>query len=230
MMSTSFSGGVQAVRSQGVSPFEYPDAEDVEEYALSPEPSSVAAAAAELGFARKAQISEAELASHVAQAQAEGLKEGEEKARSGFLKKLEEERARIAGALNDFKIERQKYYSRIEAEVVNLALAIAAKILHREAQVDPMLIAGLVRHTLEGLDRRTKALVRVHPSEASAWRRYFGEEEAAENITVMEDASVGPHGCVLDTELGVADFSLKAQLKEIERGFFDLLAHRPEPK
>ena len=225
-MSTSFSGAVEAVRVQGVSAFEYPDVAEIEEYAVSPDAS---AAAAELAFARKAQLSDAEIASRIAQAHAEGLKEAEGKARSAFLKELENERTRIAETLNDFQMERQRYYSRIEAEVVNLSLAIAAKILHREAQVDPVLIAGLVRHTLEGFQQRTKTVVRVYPSEASVWRRYFGDE-TAENITVMEDANVEPNGCILETELGVADFSLQAQLKEIEQGFFDLLAHRPEPK
>jgi flagellar assembly protein FliH len=32
---------------------------------------------------------------------------------------------------------------------------------------------------------------------------------------------------VLQTELGSANFSLDAQLKEVEQGFFDLLALRP---
>jgi flagellar assembly protein FliH len=42
-------------------------------------------------------------------------------------------------------MQREQYFVRAEAEIVQLALAIAAKILHREAQVDPMLVATLVR-------------------------------------------------------------------------------------
>ena len=48
-----------------------------------------------------------------------------------------------------FEAERSDYYARVEAEIVQLALAIAAKILHREAQVDPMLVAALVRMAVE---------------------------------------------------------------------------------
>jgi flagellar assembly protein FliH len=35
---------------------------------------------------------------------------------------------------------------------------------------------------------------------------------------------------VLETELGTANFGLDSQLKEVEQGFFDLLALRPGTK
>ena len=35
------------------------------------------------------------------------------------------------------------------------------------------------------------------------------------------------HDCILETELGSANFGLDTQLKEVEQGFFDLLALRP---
>jgi flagellar biosynthesis/type III secretory pathway protein FliH len=33
---------------------------------------------------------------------------------------------------------------------------------------------------------------------------------------------------MLETELGSTDLTLESQLKEIEQGFFDLLAQRPQ--
>jgi flagellar assembly protein FliH len=49
-------------------------------------------------------------------------------------------------------------------------------------------------------------------------------------VTVVEDGNLGPDDCMLETDLGSADFSIDTQLKEVEQGFFDLLAHRPEVK
>ena len=46
-------------------------------------------------------------------------------------------------------------------------------------------------------------------------------------VVVVEDAEMKPTDCVLETELGSADFSIEAQLKEVEQGFCDLLALRP---
>ena len=35
-----------------------------------------------------------------------------------------------------------RYFAGVEAEVVKLALAIAARVLHREAKLDPLLLTG----------------------------------------------------------------------------------------
>ena len=45
--------------------------------------------------------------------------------------------------------------------------------------------------------------------------------------TEVEDAELSEHDCLLETELGVANFGLDMQLKEVEQGFFDLLALKP---
>jgi len=46
----------------------------------------------------------------------------------------------------------------VEHEVVKLALAVAARILRREAQMDPLLLTGAVRVALDNsLDRPSAA-------------------------------------------------------------------------
>jgi flagellar assembly protein FliH len=49
----------------------------------------------------------------------------------------------------------------------------------------------------------------------------------AAHVAVLEDASLSEHDCMLETELGIANFGLDTQLKEVEQGFFDLLALKP---
>jgi flagellar assembly protein FliH len=46
-------------------------------------------------------------------------------------------------------------------------------------------------------------------------------------IAIVEDPHLGPDDCILETDVGSANFSIEAQLKEVEQGFFDLLAQRP---
>jgi flagellar assembly protein FliH len=46
-------------------------------------------------------------------------------------------------------------------------------------------------------------------------------------VEVAEDAQLSSQDCVLETELGAANFGLDTQLKEVEQGFFDLMALRP---
>jgi flagellar assembly protein FliH len=170
---------------------------------------------------------EAELARLVAQARAEGVRAAEQQARALDEETLLEQRKQINMVLSAFALERSEYYVKAERELVQLALAIASRILHRESQVDRMVVAGLAKVMLEKMRQDTKVKVRVHPGEASSWRHYFQDNESLE---VVEDATLAPKDCRLETELGVADLGLDAQLKEVEQGFFDLLALKPAPK
>jgi flagellar assembly protein FliH len=43
----------------------------------------------------------------------------------------------------------------------------------------------------------------------------------------MEDARLERGECVLDTKMGTVELGVSVQLEEIEKGFFDLLNHRP---
>ena len=62
----------------------------------------------------------------------------------------------IGAALEGFRREREDYFARVEREVVQLALAIAARVLNREAQFDPMLLSGAVRVALGHLGETTE--------------------------------------------------------------------------
>jgi flagellar assembly protein FliH len=141
---------------------------------------------------------------------------------------LAKHRDQISHALREFNLERQNYYRRVEGEVVELALAIARKILHREAQLDADVLAGIVRITLEKLDTATSVKLYVPPKEADEWRHYFAcRTEDAPAPDIHEDAAIAAGECRIETSLGSTQIGLELQLKEIETGLLDLLAERP---
>jgi flagellar assembly protein FliH len=158
-----------------------------------------------------------------AQAREIGRLEGEKKAKLQLEELLQQEREKIAEALRQFAGERSRYFEQVEAEVVQLALSIARKVLHREAQIDPDLLMGLVRYTLEKLRDGTHVKLRVPASCVSAWQRQLPPE-----VDIVGDNKLEPGVCVIETELGSTAISVDAQLKEIEQGLLDLLAQRPE--
>jgi len=163
-------------------------------------------------------------------ARTEAVAETAKRLEKEYEARSEGEAAKIRQALELFKIERKDYFSRVESEVVHLALSIATKILHREAQVDPLLVAALVRVAVDKLHDGSNVSVRVSPVVAEKWRSYLANPDNGSTIAIVEDAHLGPNDCILETDLGSADFSIDAQLKEVEQGFFDLLAQRPPVK
>jgi flagellar assembly protein FliH len=77
----------------------------------------------------------------------------------------------------------------------------------------------------------TELRLRVHPSQFITWKEYFALHPTDRgNPEVIGDANLDPANCILQTRLGVIDLSIETQLKEIEHGFSDLLAQRPEIK
>jgi len=159
----------------------------------------------------------------------QGRQSGQQELRSESDAALGKNREQISYALQQFALERQDYYRRVEGEIVALALAIARKILHREAQLDPRVLAGIVRITLEKLDTSTKVKLHVHPTETAHWRLYFASQmKGVPAPEVHEDPAIAPGGCRIETSLGSTEVGLQAQLKEIETGLLDLLAERPD--
>jgi flagellar assembly protein FliH len=179
------------------------------------------------GGRKDVQLTKAEFAEKIARERASAASEVEQRLRTEYEKKLAAARASIATAITGFEQERDKYYAQVEAEVVQLALAIAAKILHREAQVDQMLVAALVRIAIDNMREGSKVTIRVSQGKGATWREYFAGITSASNIDVVEDSKLAESDCLVETELGSANFSIEKQLKEVEQGFFDLLALRP---
>jgi flagellar assembly protein FliH len=136
--------------------------------------------------------------------------------------------AQMLQSLEQVRVERQSYFHNVEGEVVRLALAIAARVLHREAHLDPLLLAGAVRVALEKLGDSSHVVMRVPPREVEPWKEFF---QTGANLRIqpgiLEDPSLSSGECLLATELGTIELGVRAQLEEIENGFFDLLDRRP---
>jgi len=146
-----------------------------------------------------------------------------------FQAEIQQLRQSLETALERFKKDRESYFGLIENEVVHLALAIAKKILHREAQMDPLLLAGMVHVALEKLESGTRIRLHANPQEIHFWRDHFAQSERPHLAPeLIGDPALGRGQCYLDTEVGSTHVSLENQLKEIEQGFFDLLQHRPQ--
>ena len=163
-----------------------------------------------------------------AQARELGRQQGVMEAAKRFDEQLLRERTAIAAATAKFAHDCAAYYRRIEEEAVQLSLAIARKILHREAQTDPLLLMGVVRVALDRIDGATEVKLAVHPQRAADWRRHLACAISAERLPeIVEDAALPLEQCELRTSMGTAPLGVEVQLKEIEKGLMDLLAARP---
>jgi len=136
------------------------------------------------------------------------------------------ERTAVSKACAEFVRERARYFAGVEAEVVKLALAVAARVLHREAKLDPLLLTGVVRVALEKVAEDSATVLRVPVDATEMWREVFSMSPES-SLQIVGDERLSAGECVLDTNVGRVELGVAAQLEEIERGFFDLLQQRP---
>ena len=155
-----------------------------------------------------------------------GLKEGrqvERDAQSAVQAEAEKQRVgQVTELLERFAQERDSYMRAVEHEVVDLALAVAARILRREAQMDPLLLTGAVRVALGQLSASTQVRLRVPAAELDLWTESIAlVPNLAVKPTVVAGERMRLGDCVIETEMGSVDLGIRSQLGEIERGFFD---------
>jgi flagellar assembly protein FliH len=150
-------------------------------------------------------------------------RQAEREAHTAAGKAGEELRSRQrAELIENFAQERDRYLHAVEHEVVKLALAVAARILRREAQMDPLLLTGAVRVALGQLSGSTEVRLRVPAGELDLWTDAIA---LLPNLALKPTVSAGEGmrlgDCVIETALGSVDLGIRSQLGEIERGFFD---------
>lgn len=148
--------------------------------------------------------------------------------------RIECERAReiaqkkVAEVIGEFSSKRTEYFRTVESEVVQLALSIARKILQRETALDPTLLSALVKIAVDRMQCGSVIRVRVAPEDAELWRRYGHSNGDSSRWEIVQDEALDSGDCIVETELGTANFGFEAQLRDVEESFMQLLAHRPD--
>jgi flagellar biosynthesis/type III secretory pathway protein FliH len=146
-------------------------------------------------------------------------REAQASAFAAEAKRVERQRAAI---VERFEAERDRYLHAVEREVVKLALAVAARILRREAAMDPLLLTGAVRVALGQIASSSEVRLRVPAAELELWREAIAH---VPNLTLKPEVAAGDGmrlgDCVIESRAGTVDLGVRAQLAEIEKGFFD---------
>ncbi len=124
--------------------------------------------------------------------------------------------------MESFARSRETYFEQVEREVVKLSLAIAARVLRRESDADPLLLSSAVRIAMAQLSGSTAVRLYVPLGDISLWVQSMALIPGlSQQPEVVGDPRMTMGDCRIETELGSADLGVWNQLKEIERGVFD---------
>lgn len=151
-----------------------------------------------------------------------GIEETRESTRDACTKAEQRRIAQVVAALESFAGDREMYLKVVEQEVVKLALAVSARILRREAAVDPLLLSGTVRVALGQIAASTEVKLRVPAAELVMWKEAMA---AVPNLAARPSVAAGEGmqlgDCAIETALGTADLGVGAQLMAVERALLE---------
>jgi flagellar assembly protein FliH len=157
------------------------------------------------------------------EAYAAGMREGEAAGRKRGAAEVQPVIDRLARSIEEIGGMRARLRAEAEADLIQLALAIARRVLRRELVIDPEALHGLVLGALEKLGGQEISRVRVHPSHAGLVTESLRQNSASAKVEVIADPSRDLGAVIFETPRGNLDASVDSQLQEIERGLADRL-------
>jgi flagellar assembly protein FliH len=146
----------------------------------------------------------------------EGERTGEERAAAQYREAV----AAFGHSVLQVATLKPRLRAEAERDLVELAFAIARRILRREISVDPTAVVGLIRGCLDQYSRAEISRLQVHPQDLAAVTEFF-RHNPAPHLEVVADPKVSRGGAVFKTTRGELDARFETQLEEIEKGLTD---------
>jgi flagellar assembly protein FliH len=171
----------------------------------------------------RSSLAEGEAARKLDQARREGFAEGLAAGRQQAEEQMRPAIQGLSQTLETLARLRQTIREEATQDLVHLAISIAARVIHREAAVDPDALGGLVQAAFTKLQSREINRVRMHPGLEGLVRRSLEQSGSPKNMVLTPDPSLKPAEVFFETSQGILDASVDTQLREIERGLIDKL-------
>ncbi|NMB16869.1 MAG: hypothetical protein GX980_07125, partial [Firmicutes bacterium] len=152
-----------------------------------------------------------------------GLAEGKKQ----FLAQIEGQLEKLEMILQEAVSVRQAAMELAEEDLIKLSLLIAEKIVRKEIQLDSEVAKRVLTEAISYLGGATKIFVRVNRRDLPTLeegedeiRRLFLEAKA---ITFVEDESIQPGGCIIETDLGRIDARLETRLDLMKKELLEVM-------
>jgi flagellar assembly protein FliH len=167
-----------------------------------------------------------QMESEIALAREQGRVEGQAAAAAEAQASLVPSLQAFQVLLRELASEKSRARKSAETDVVQLAIAIAKRVVHRELATDPEAILGLVKSAWDKVNARETQKLRVSVADAALLEAQRPVLGFPAGLSIIPDGALAQGSMVFETARGQLDASVDTQLVEIERGLTDLLQRR----
>ena len=152
-----------------------------------------------------------------AQAYLKGFKRGEKAGFKSGQEKVESVFNKLQHVVSELVKLRKQIFIDSEKEIVELALAIARRIVCHEVKLDKLTIINVTREALKRVEDHEKITIRVKPEDLECFENVDSNPICNnENVTVEAEETISSGGCVIETDAGAFDARIEKQLQAVE--------------
>jgi flagellar assembly protein FliH len=144
-----------------------------------------------------------------------GYAQGERSGAEAAARQGEAMLRRLSETIQEVVTLRADLLRRSERDLVRVALIIAERVLHREVSLDRELILAMAHIAIDRLGNRASATIRLHPADHAALMAVPRAQPFTGAVEIVADASVSRGGCLVQSDFGLIDLGVEAQLKEV---------------
>lgn len=120
------------------------------------------------------------------------------------------------------------YFGQVEADMVALVMGAVRKIIDDYDDTERVLL--VVKNALSVVRNQKQMTLRLQPQQVEAVRARINDLLAAYPgvgyLDIVGDARLGPHACILESEIGLVEASIEGQIAALEKAFQKVLGSR----
>jgi flagellar biosynthesis/type III secretory pathway protein FliH len=125
----------------------------------------------------------------------------------------------VKSTVDEVQRMQQQWHAEADQQVLRLAVAIAERIIRRQLEQQPSISSQWIRDSLELVSSSSRIRICLHPDDcqrlAGQVEQIIAEVARIVEFEVTADATVSPGGCRVESEHGLVDQCVEAQLQRI---------------
>ncbi|MDR1411969.1 MAG: flagellar assembly protein FliH [Spirochaetaceae bacterium] len=141
---------------------------------------------------------------------------------------------RVQAILERAQNLRSEILADTEQQIIDLALLISRKVIKTISESQKTVVLQNIAQALKKVRARGTILIRVNIADLKLTtehsKTFIQMMEGAKDVQIVEDSSVDPGGCIIETDFGEVDARISSQLAELEAKILELSPIKGKPK
>jgi len=161
-------------------------------------------------------------------AHSEGYESGKKEGEALLKEKVEE----MLGTINAALKEKKALLVDAKKDVLELAIKTAERIIETEITTNQDVLYNIIAEALNKITDKDRVIIKINTKDAEYVRINLEKFKALmpdiKNLEIQEDANIDQGGCIIETQLGYIDSSVKTKLESIRQALFSIYQDEKE--